>query len=92
MDPVGDAAWDVDGGDGRAVGGLGVEDDEVGRVAGAVVDDADEPPAVLAAGSLGVGDEDELGRAGGGTRSRGCGGSPVTRSWRWARPAEIVHR
>ena len=48
MGAVGDGPWDVHGGDGRPVDGVGVEDDEVGRGAGAVMDDADEPAAVLA--------------------------------------------
>ena len=68
---------------GRAVGcaqwrwadrrSVGVEDDEICCCVGAVVDDADEPAAVLASGSCGVGDELELGRLV--VRSDGVAGS-----------------
>src|SRR5215203_704940 len=50
---VGDGPWDVHSGDGSTVE-VGVEDEEICCCVGAVVDDADEPAAVLASGSSGV--------------------------------------
>ena len=58
----GDASWDVHRRDGGPLDGLGVEHDELGLIACVVVNEPDEPAAVLGAAAVRISDEDELAR------------------------------
>src|SRR4051812_5116532 len=62
MGAGGDAPWDVDRRDGGSLDGLGVEDDELGLIRRGLVDESEEPAAVLDAGAARISDEDKFAR------------------------------